>query len=214
MISEKQYIAKGNYLHTQIGRFVSVKNYIFLRADGKKHLLLRFSNDMDYTADGFDYTVFAYDADGAELSRERVSHSGLRVLPGETFSTPTPIAVDEKCVDFRVVFSEVRSGEYRYCVSGDTVSVRYERNGDGLFERNVPLYGARPVEEYDAYPRSFGDQRSAKLAATLLVLILLFLNVANMLFAYRVYMEKKEENASHGAQAAALNLDGEFYVEI
>ena len=127
MIDEEQYIAKGDYRRPQIGNFILVKQYLFLRRNGKKVLLMRFFNELGHTVDGMDYTVFQYDAGGNPLARARVSHGDMQFLPGEFYAPGTAVEVEEACADFSVVFSEVRSDRYRYRVMDGGVSVFYVR---------------------------------------------------------------------------------------
>lgn len=220
MISEKQYVAKGIYRHPQIGHFVSVKNYIFLRNRGKKYLLLRFSNELDYAVDGLSFEVLQYNTDGEEIARARLDLAGLRIRSHEMYSTETAVEVDEKCADFRVIFLEVRSGKYRYRTVDQIVSVYYA-DGEELFDGEEGLCAAEPVCEYSVTRERFGDMGSVKTVAAMILLILLGLNILNMIFAYRAYISEKEEKISYGevhegyTELFAMNLgDGERYAEV
>ena len=201
MISEKQYIAKGIYRHPQIGHFVSVKNYIFLRDGGKKYLLLRFSNELEYIVDGMTCAVLQYNADGEEIASAKIDVNGLYIRPHEMFATDTALEVDEKCVDFRVVFLEVRSGQYRYRTVDQIVSVYYAEDDD-LFD-DEELYEAEPIREYSVTRRRFGEAGSVKTVAAMIVLIMLGLNILNMIFAYRVYISEREEKI-HAERSTAV----------
>ncbi|MBR6745587.1 MAG: hypothetical protein IKM00_10300 [Clostridia bacterium] len=166
MIDEEQYIAKGDYRRPQIGNFILVKQYLFLRRNGKKVLLLRFFNELGHTVDGMDYTVFQYDAGGKPLARARVSHGDMQFLPGEFYAPGTAVEVEEACADFSVVFSEVRSDRYRYRVTDGGVSVFYVRR---------PPSEARARKE----KKSEGGWRAA-LAALITVALLTALAVGQM----------------------------------
>ncbi len=220
MVSEKHYIAKGVYRHSQIDHFISVKNYIFLRNNGKKYLLLRFSNELDYAVDGLTYAVLQYDANGNEITNKRIDMDGVKIRPHEMFATDSALEVDEKCVDFRVVFLEVRSGKYHYRTVEKIVSVYYADTED-LFDDEESLYEAEPIYEYSVTRRRFGDVRRVKSLAAIIVLILLTINILHMIFAYRAYINETEENASHretyveSTEISAMNFDdGERYAEI
>ena len=220
MISEKQYIAKGIYRHPQIGHFVSVKNYIFLRDRGKKYLLVRFSNELDYVVDGLTCAVLQYNAEGEEIATAKINMDGLYIRPCELFATDNAVEVDEKCVDFRVVFLEVRSGKYRYRTTDQIVSVYYADGAD-LFADEEILYEAEPIREYSVTRRRFGDVGSVKTVAAMIVLILIGLNILNMIFAYRAYISEKEEKISYEevygefTEISSMNFDdGERYAEV
>ena len=214
MISENHYIAKGIYRHPQLGHFISVKNYIFLRDNGKKYLLLRFSNELDYVVDGLTCEVFQYDLDGNEITSAKINMSGMNICPHEMFTNDAALEVDEKCMDFRVVFLEVRSGKYRYRTIDKTVCVHYAEDED-LFDGVEELYETEPIREYSVIRQRFGKVRNVKSVATIIVLLLLGLNILNMCFSYRAYMNEREKNVSSGEIYGIVNVDdGERYAEI
>lgn len=222
MDSDKQYIAKGNYRYSQIGHFVKVTNYIFLRNGKKKCLLLRFFNEMDEAVDGISYTVFQYDSQRNLIAHSQVSHRDISVNPHHSYTPSVSLVVQEKCVDFKVVFSQVSSGNYRYKVIDGVVSVYY----DGISA--LPYEPKRNESDCDHFVRRriFAEEGGARFFAAMIVLILIALNIMNMVFAYSE--KEKSEQASDAwetretleTQDAAdetqdVNLnDGEQYVEV
>lgn len=221
MVSEN-LIAKGNYRHSQISNFVSVKNYIFMRKKGAKCLLLRFFNELSYTVDGMTYVIFQYDAEGNLLKRQQVRHSDIKLNPLGTYVTVDPLEVDEKCVDFKIAFSEVRSGKYRYHVVDQIVSVCYA-SGEALFdpEETDRWEPDEPIYEYSVERKDFGDEKTAALIASVLILLVIALNVLNTLFyPYRMIEKNKEDSSyseidSGSGEEGAVNFDdGERYVEV
>lgn len=218
-MNSENYIAKGIYRHEQAGNLVSVKNYIFLRKKGKKCLLLRFANELEHTVDGITYTVLQYDGEGNLLGRSDCSYGDLNFFARSTFTPQEALPVDERCADFKVVFSEVRSGNYRYCLTGDLVSVYYTGIEKTLFddEEEILWDPDEKIAGYSAKRRSFGDEASAVLVAVMLVLILVGMNLFNMFFVYRTEMKDRKESvySESAADGEALNLDdGEQYAEV
>ena len=221
MISEN-FIAKGNYRHSQIGNFVSVKNYIFFREKGMKRLLLRFSNELGYPVDGMSYSVFQYDVEGNFLGCMQVRHGDIRLEPLGTYATETPLAVDEKCADFKIVFLEVRSGQYRYRVADQRVSVFYESR-ESLFdpEETESREQDKPIREYSVKRRRFDHGKKAALIAAVVILLVIALNVGNTLFFIFGANTQRKQVGAHGAlcygrgEAISLNfVDGERYVKV
>ena len=220
MISEN-FIAKGNYRHSQIGNFVSVKNYIFLREKGMKRLLLRFSNELGYTVDRISYSVFQYDTEGNLLGRLQVRHEGIRLEPLGTYATEAPLAVDEKCADFKIVFSEARSGKYRYRVADQRVSVFYE-DSEALFDPEKTDLGEQdePIRRYSVKRKRFCHEKKAALIAAVVILLVIALNVWNTLFFIYTNTQKNESGSRSAlrygnGEAIAVNFDdGERYVEV
>ena len=221
MVSEN-VIAKGNYHHSQIGNFISVKNYIFLRKKGVKCLLLRFYNELGYTVDAMSYIVFQYDADGNLLGRRQVRHGDVKLNPLSTYATTEPLQVDEKCTDFKVVFLEVRSGKYRYRVVDQIVSVCYT-SSEALFDPEEETHWEpdEPIRGYSVKRKVFGNEKRAALVALIFVLMLITLNVLNMLFCVYRTNDKNREDSSYSEsddnqkEKLAVNFDdGEQYVEV
>ena len=219
MISENQYVTKGIYRRAQIGGLVSVKNYIFVRDGDRKGLLLRFCNELGYPVSGLSYTVVQYGADGNEVGRTRVRHRALHVLPGEDYSPETAVSVDERCADFRVVFSEVISDRYRYAVRGETVAVYYTMENGSLLaneEESLPAEDG-DICSYSVERKSFGDAFRARLAVILAVLLVIALNAGYLLFSYGYLKlpEKKEKESGIASESTDMKWnDGEQYVEI
>lgn len=118
-------ISKGLYHYTQVDRLVSVKDYLFLRKNGSKYLLLRFSNDMDFSVDAMDFTVTQLDNTGNALKTDTLSYRDLCFEPGTSYAPDEGIAVQEQCTDFRLEFSRVCSGAYVYHVQGRQVRLSY-----------------------------------------------------------------------------------------
>lgn len=125
MAKGQQRISKGFYQYSQADNFITVKNYIFLKQNDKKGLLIRFVNDMPYKVDSMEYTVVQLDVNGAILGKTCIKHTAMNLLPGSMFVSDDAVAVDDRCCDFRVVFAFVRSGDYLYTVREGNVVVDY-----------------------------------------------------------------------------------------
>ena len=174
MASNQQYLSKGFYQYAQIGNPVSVKNYIFLRKNEKKCLLIRFCNDLEYTVDAMDFSVVQMDSSGKVIGNTEISYGQMHFEPGSHYVTPAGIVVDEFCTDFRVVFSTVRSGRYEYYSKGGHVAVRYLRKETAL---EVGKKAAKKaISRCSVEKRSFGKPRLAVLLGTLGLVIMLGLS--------------------------------------
>lgn len=118
-------IHKGVYRYTQPDQLVSVKDYLFLRDNGSKYLLLRFSNDMNVPVNAMEFTLTQLDNGGKVLKTDKLSYDGLCFEPGTDYAPEEAIAVLEQCTDFRLQFSRVYSGSYTYHVRGTQINVSY-----------------------------------------------------------------------------------------
>ena len=65
-------ISKGYYTYPQVNGLISVKQFIVLRQENEKRLLLRMSNDRGETVTGFSLRVLQYDAAGRMIGSATV----------------------------------------------------------------------------------------------------------------------------------------------
>ncbi len=128
----QQYLSKGFYQYAQIGNPVSVKDYIFIRKDNKKCLLMRFTNNLEYLVNAMEFTVVQMDSAGNILENTKIQYRDILFVPGGTYAQPAGIVVKESCSDFKVIFSKIESGRYAYTASGGYPIVRYSRDAEKL----------------------------------------------------------------------------------
>ena len=187
---EQQYISKGIYQHSQIGDFVSVKNYIFIRKDEKKHLLLRFSNDFNYVVNAMTYFIVQMDGSGKVIARTKITHNALEFYPGTMYVTEEPICVDEYCSDFKIVFTEVISEFYRYEVHPDMITVHYIKIPEPILDLSDLTRSERRkrrdsfVYKYRVGQKKFQERGVAAFVAMIVMLIMLGLEILNMVGLY------------------------------
>ncbi len=179
MSSAHQNITKGIYKHPQIENFISVKDYLFLRENGEKYLLIRYVNDGDFTVEGMDLTLFQLATDGTELDSRTVSYRNLKIKPGQTYTAKLGIAVDNLCTDFRVCFTHLTSGQYDYLVQGRQVTVQYrEPQADVTV---VPSGKGKAIAELNVHPIRQKKKGLSVLFGILVVLALLALTFFRIL---------------------------------
>ena len=124
-----EIISKGIYGRAQMSGYISVKQYMFIRYAGKKHLIVRFSNDLDVAIERLSYTVVQTNVNGDVIDVSRVDCCA-RVKSGDSFSSETALVVDESCTDVKITVDKAVSGAYEYSVRGGIVTVSY--NTDAL----------------------------------------------------------------------------------
>ena len=190
MLINQQYLSKGFYQYAQIGNAVSVKNYIFMHENGKKCLLIRFSNDLEYTVDTMTFTVIQLDSVGKVITQTNVTYTELQFLPGSTYVAPIGLVVDDSCTDFKVVFSSVKSGRYEYLTRGGHLIVRYIRNAEEIV-LNEPH--SKPIVKNTVKPRRFGKPRLAAFLAAIAIIAMLAFNVYT---AYTDYQESQSNRVN------------------
>ena len=180
-MKEDRLISKSSYNYSQISGFISVKQYMLIRSEGKKCALLRFVNETDYTVDHFEFAVVQLDSKGAIIGRSTVECSNLKFNAGNTYAMNKGVVVDEKCADIRVQMISARSGRYRYTVSGGrriVVNYDYDEHWKYLSNEEVSsmLKENKQFAEFDSRKKDMHPGRLIKFIAVLTVFFLLYAN--------------------------------------
>jgi hypothetical protein len=174
-----QIISKGIYSHPQTCGYVSVKQFIFLRVGNKKHLLLRFSNDLDVAVDSIAFTVHQLNADGVTIGKSHSKYS-KRADSGKCFSADKAILVEESCVDVKVTVDAATSGAYEYSDRGGVVTVRYRDNTPkSKMARTENLILNTDENKEKTEQRCI---RRLRLVAILAIALIILINVSIVLF--------------------------------
>lgn len=174
--------SKGFYRYPQIEHFVSVKNYLFSFHNEQKYLLLRFSNDADFTVNSMEFTITQLDSTGAVLENTKVSYRNLQFAPGSIYTARQGIFVHDSCTDFKLQFSKLTSAEYIYHVEGRQVTVNYARQQPPLVP---PTVNPVPIDEFRVQPIPLKHKKLSTLCGIVLILALLLLSVIQIYGQYR-----------------------------
>lgn len=157
-------ILKSPYNYPQVRGFISVKQYMMVRVGGKKCVLLRFENELDYSVDSFEYLLIKLDKKGAIIGNTKVRCDAVYLSPGGLYAQGKGIVVEEKCADCRVQVISARSGNYRYTVKDgrtllahfdDEEAPSYLTAGDfSLMKPSRQAVKGRSVRTKDKHPRT------------------------------------------------------------
>lgn len=181
MAGNTEIISKGIYGRAQMGGYISVKQYMFIRYMDKKHLLVRFSNDLDVAIECIAYTVVQMNVNGDVIGVSRVEHCE-RIKPGESFSSENALMVDEACIDVKITVDKAVSGSYEYSVRGGIVSVNY--NPNALNSKSL-----HPPKLISA-PKKGKDGTTSKITAFAIAAIVLVLLI-NVICAFAPIIKKE-----------------------
>ena len=121
----EQIISKGIYQYPQIDGFLKVEHYIFLRQKGQKCLILRLKNESEFTIDGLKVNVIQIDEKNNVIKETTYQIPVFYATAGNNFNISDGFAVDDKCVDFKIEFISVHSGNYTYSVHNGKVITSY-----------------------------------------------------------------------------------------
>ena len=209
MQTDAQMLSKGFYQYAQLDRFIAVKNYIFLRDHGKKGLLLRLYNDMDYPVDHMEFTIVQMDAAGKILERTPVVCKKIKFYPGNTYTLKEAVIVHELCNDFKIVFDEVRAGRYTYYVK-DGGAVAYFDLPPKRESQGATLAADIYESELSVKKKKYGRPAAA---AWLAILMLLLLVAWNAYHIYRVEMDRREAIKNKHQQIITYSLSNDLTVE-
>ena len=186
MPSVQQQVSKGFYQYSQINHFVSVKNFMFVRSKEQNCLLIRFSNYSDFTVNSMVFTVVQLDSAGTVLGKCKVVRDGLSFAPGTTYTSEEGIVVDERCSDFKLIFSEVCSGNYVYLVQKGKAEAYYRKAKGRIVEG---MAHSKKEALFSVKPRRFGKPGLALLLAIMILVLIVLFNVYHM---YSIYVEHTE----------------------
>ncbi len=204
-MENENIISKGFYSFPQVKDFISVKNHVFLREDGRVYLALRFSNDTEYTFDYLSFYIVQLNSDGKAIGRVFAKCADISFAPGSIFAPEKAFAVSAGCADFRVEFCEAFSGAYKYTVRRGKACVFYGK-------RKVNAMRKRSTEDVRVKQRKTGKP----LLASFLVLLSLAVMVACM--ARYIYKNLEEADKENGGVVLQYNDTykeaGVIYAEI
>lgn len=175
---ERQLIAKGEYKYYQTDEYIRVKQYIFLRTEGKKCLSLRFTNPLDSTVDGMKFILTELDVNGSIIRKRKIRIEGISFGSGSEFAYDKGIIVDEKCVDFKVTPQCAYSGRYRYKIKNDELAVYY------VPHRHWAYKDSSKSESLKVRSKAQLKIKSARLVTSLLILALLIVVLSPVISYY------------------------------
>ena len=206
MVTKQQFLSKGFYQYAQTGNPILVKDYIFARQEGKKCLMVRFSNELEYTVDAMTFTVIQMDASGKVLANTDIQYVEMNFCPGGTYVSSAGIAVDEYCTDFKIVLGAVRSGQYEYLPHGGHTAVRYLRKQQPLETRNAM---GSYISQVSVRKRQFGKPWLSVLLATVAIVVLLAGNALSIGLNYYEIKREEAEAAQRAKEEASMEAERE-----
>lgn len=180
MISSQQILSHKQYSHAQIEHFVCVDSFVFLNKNDLTYLLIQFSNHADFTVHDMDFSVTQLDSTGAAIQSGFYSINNLQLEPEQIAYSRDGILVDDACTDIILSFHDVRSGDYRYHINGNAITVSYA-----------------PAEETTEQPKKKKKHRfwrkptiapNAKMLSQLCALVLLILFVLSICYVIDFYV--------------------------
>lgn len=124
MSENNTLLSKGLYHHPQPEKYIFLKEYIFKTCEEKRCLFLRCVNETDARIDYVELVVTQKNSKGKTIGKKRVAHK-VSAAPGASFAIPVGIVVDPECSDFKVSFTEARSGAYTYREKNHKVCIYY-----------------------------------------------------------------------------------------
>ena len=123
----EKIISKGSYPHPSIPNFVSAKQYMVIKQDGKRQLFLRFENPRGEAAESISFTVNRYNTLGELIGSTDVFSEKLKARAHSAFTVNSPVDMEDDAADFKVVIHSVRYGDYLYVTHNDEVETVYDK---------------------------------------------------------------------------------------
>ncbi|MCH5164818.1 MAG: leucine-rich repeat domain-containing protein [Clostridiales bacterium] len=133
-------LAKKSFPSSANEQLVYVKQFLIVRENGKKFLVLRLVNGRAETVNSVELSVVQCDGDDNELSKStmRVQAPNGGGAAGRPFVPEQKIALEENTVDCRVAVVSATYGNYTYRAGQKNVAVEY--NGDDNLSDGVKKY--------------------------------------------------------------------------
>ena len=200
----EQIISKGVYGFSQVKDFISVSNYIFMHCGEKIALAIRFFNDTEHVFDSVSFYVIQIDALGNVIGKIRVDYTDMNFKPGTTYVSETGIAVDGKCVDFKIQFCVAYSGYYKYVVRNGKAIIYYDRSKAEELSEKLD----RTAEPSANVKRK--EYGKAKMTAFIAVLAVIIIAVFNALYLFYVYAELLAANTPPPVTAEIVTSEEEI----
>ena len=119
-------ISKGSYSEFKFNDFVSVRQYLLVREQGRKYLLLKLSNDGQNEVSTLKLTVRQLDVRGGVIKTESYTYDKVNAKPGAKFVLKDKIPLLEGCVEVGVTLDEAHFGNYTYAIRSNELVVSYE----------------------------------------------------------------------------------------
>lgn len=117
------------YTRPQPEGLVAVREYRFASVGGTRCVLLNWAKEADFSVDGFTFDLEELDAAGFCIRCTRIAYGAADVpdiARGETFVPSQGIPVSDPCVEVCIRLVTLTSGNFRYRVNGEQVSVDYD----------------------------------------------------------------------------------------
>jgi len=118
-------LEKGVYAHNQIEGYISVREFIIIRKNGKRCLLIRYANDSDLVIHQFEFVLTQLDANGKVIQRNKHRYTDLSIKPHDTYSPDQGIVIEDACSDFTVRMLSLYSEPYQYIYKRGHITAHY-----------------------------------------------------------------------------------------
>lgn len=225
-MKEDKLISKSEYTHSQLGSFISAKQYMVYRYQDHKCLLVRFANESEYAFDSFEFNLVQLDTKGTIIKETAVKCEQISFAAGSMYAMDKGIVIEDKCVDCRIYITCARSGRYLYRVSQNRrISVHYLTDDKWKYIQKTPkhLRLKRNKQGFAAGKKDMHSYGWIKFIAVIAVIALICINALPYV-EYFIYGDLSEgagsisvnhsEVASAYVQEEIISISGEDYAEI
>lgn len=225
-MKEDKLISKSEYSHSQIGNFISAKQYMVYRYQDHKCLLIRFANESEYAFDSFEFNLVQLDTKGGILKETKSKCERINFAAGSMYAMDKGIVIEDKCVDCRIYITAAVSGRYLYRVSQNRkISIHYldDEKWQYVSKSNKAFRMKRNKEEFEARKKKVHPYVWLKLIAVIAVIALLCINIVYSV-EFLIYGDLSEETGSISVNSPKIisvytqedinSISGEDYAEI
>ena len=225
-MKEDKLISKSEYTHSQLGNFISAKQYMVYRYQDHKCLLIRFANESQYSFDSFEFNLVQLDTKGNIIKEIKSKCEGIGFAAGSMYAMDKGIVIEDRCVDCRIYVTSAVSGRYLYRVSQNRrISIHYlgDEKWEYIQKYSKHLRMKRNKEGLEAGKKDMHSYGWLKFVAVIAVIALLCINALPYI-EFFIYGDLSEGAASINASGARAvsecvqeeinSISGEDYAEI
>lgn len=208
----KSVISKGKFALPKVSNFISLIQFLFIKEDGCKFLLLKLSNDRDETVNRVTLEITQKDIKGQPLNKYKMDFTVTNGKPHTKFALDKMIAIENDCVDFSVEVISADFGKYKYVAVGDTLILNYQNHSSQGANNAVSPPLKRTGVEYCVTARNF----KVPIIICLAMIMALALSIVFTYFHLQNFMSSSEtffeSGIEYGFENSDKSLDSKIFV--
>ncbi len=161
-------LSKGSFSTFRFNDFVSVRQYLLVRENGRKYLLLKLTNEAKSDVTGIKLHVEQIDVGGEVISSDHITIDNVNGKAGTSFVLGEKIPLKEACIEVTINLVGASYGKYEYTVKSNELVIKYKEREVDNKDYSKLIDGNKTVVTKD---RFFAVPKILTIIAVLLVAV-------------------------------------------